>query len=141
METTTDFYGTEIPKNAHGSKNLDSYTSSARLITKAATTLYDEIIMPDYWVRKIGLCENHIITEEKASDNSSYEQLSLFTTTESFAKQSEEDEKFLEKERKMQEAMLLVKKRYGKNAMLKGMNLQEGATTISRNKQIGGHNA
>ena len=141
VETTTDFYGREIPKNAHGSKNLDSYTSSARLITKAATTLYDEIIMHDYWVRKIGLCANHIITEEKASDNSSYEQLSLFTTTESFAKQSEEDEKFLEKERKMQEAMLLVKKRYGKNAMLKGMNLQEGATTISRNKQIGGHNA
>ena len=143
-EMTTDAYGRKVPKHAHGTTNLNRRTSSTRLILDAVMALYDDIVNPDLLVRRINVTANRLIEEREAKaleQEGTYEQLTLFTDFEAEQKQKEEEEAFLSKERKLQEAMLSVKKRYGKNAMLKGMNLQEGAMTKERNNQIGGHKA
>ncbi len=142
-EVTTDSYGRKVPKHAHGTANLGRQTSSTKQIMEAVMELYDNIVNPDLLVRRINITANRLVDEGEAKEvtEGSYEQLTLFTDYEAEQKKKEEEEAILSKERKLQEAMLAVKKRYGKNAMLKGMNLQEGAMTMERNNQIGGHKA
>lgn len=140
-EITTDRYGRKVPKHAHGTVNLEKKTSSTRIITDAVIDLYDRIVDPDLLVRRINVTANKLIDEKEAAEAASFEQLDLFMDYSKVEEEHRQENEKLAKERKLQEAMLSVKKKYGKNAMLKGMNLQEGATTISRNNQIGGHNA
>ena len=140
-EVTVDRYGRRVPKHAHGTANLDRQTSSTRLITDAVMDLYDRIVDPKLLVRRITVAANHLVEESAVQEGTAFEQLNLFTDYEALAKEQEEENARLKKERKLQEAMLTVKKKYGKNAILKGMNLQEGAMTIERNNQIGGHKA
>lgn len=142
-EITVDHYGRRVPKHAHGTANLDRQTSSAKLILDVVMELYDHITDKNLLVRRIHVTANHLIDEAAAQsrERTSYVQLDLFTDYEALEKQNQETETALKKERALQEAILSVKKKYGKNAILKGMNLEEGATTIERNRQIGGHKA
>ena len=140
-EVTKDYYGRMTPKHAHGTANTGRFTSSTKLITDAVTELYDKIVNPDLTIRRINITANHLMEESRAAETGTYEQLTLFDNSEETKKQKEAEEMQLSKERKLQEAMLSVKKRYGKNAMLKGMNLEEGAMAKERNNQIGGHKA
>lgn len=140
-EVTTDMYGRKVPKHAHGTINLKSSTSSTKVITKAVLELYDSIINRELLTRRITIVANRLIDENSIIKEENYEQLELFTDYATQQKEKEAEDADTAKERKLQEAMLSVKKKYGKNAMLKGMNLQEGATTMERNKQIGGHKA
>ena len=139
-ETTTDRYGRKIPKHAHGTANLDRYTSSSRLIIQAALELFDRIVNPDLLVRRLYLTANHVLAEKDVPENSSGQQLSLFSYAENQAQQEAREAELL-REKKMQEAVLEIKRRFGKNAILKGMNLVEGATAKDRNGRIGGHKA
>ena len=140
-EVTVDRYGRRIPKHAHGTANLGRQTSSSRLITEAVMELYDRIVNPDLLVRRVYLTANHVVDEREATKTEVYEQLDLFTDYEALQEQRREEEEKLEREKKMQQAVLDIKKKFGKNAILKGMNLEEGATTIMRNGQVGGHKA
>lgn len=141
-EITTDRYGRKIPKHAHGTENLERYTSSARLLSEAVLRLYGRIVDPGLLVRRVTVTAAHVL-EESAVREAEQEpvQLDLFTDYEALERQRQEEEKVLEREKKMQQAVLEIKKKYGKNAILKGMNLEEGATTTKRNRQIGGHKA
>ncbi len=141
LQIKTDWYGRSIPKHSNGTRNLVKPTCSSRLLTDALLSIYDETVHAGFLVRRLTITANHIISEAEAAQKLTYQQLSLFTIQEDEDILSKQASESLEKERKMQEAMLLVKNRYGKNAMLKGTNLQEGATMISRNNQIGGHHA
>lgn len=136
----TDHYGRTVPKSAHGSENLGRKTSSTKLIIDAAMRLFDRIVNPDLLVRRMYVVANHVVPEEKVLAEGTYEQLDLFTYAEAEEKKQKEEEAF-RRERRMQEAVLSIKKKYGKNAVLKGMNLTEGATAKDRNSQIGGHRA
>ncbi len=138
---TTDYYGRQVPKHAHGTANLERMTSSSRLITEAVMSLYNRIINPDLLVRRINLTTNNVVEESKASEHNTPIQLDLFTDYEELERKRNEEKAALEKERKMQEAVLSIKKRFGKNAILKGLNYEEGATAKDRNQQIGGHKA
>ena len=138
---TTDHYGRKIPKHAHGSINLKRKTSSAKLIISAVLELYDEIINPALLIRRVTLAANHVIKEEELEKQEHYEQMNLFTDYEALEEQRKAEEEELEREKKIQKTVLDIKKKYGKNAIVKGMNLEEGAMTINRNKQIGGHKA
>lgn len=144
-EITTDYYGRKVPKHAHGTANLGRQTSSTKLITDAVMDLYDRIVDQNLLVRRITIVANRLVDESTVAQEGAYEQLNLFTDFGAEGAKKEAGKQALEealtKERKLQEAMLSVKKRYGKNAMLKGMNLEEGAMTIERNNQIGGHKA
>jgi DNA polymerase V len=133
-EITIDHYGRQVPKHAHGTANLGHATSSTRQIIDAVMELYDRIVEPALLIRRITVVAGHLVSETAAAESAPYEQLDLFTD---YAAQNEARAK----ERKLQEAMLSVKKKYGKNAILKGTDLQDGATTIDRNNQIGGHKA
>ena len=140
-EVTTDRYGRQVPKHAHGTANLSRATSSTRLITEAVMELYDRIVNPNLLIRRLNLTANHVVSEQSAQKKETYEQLTLFTDYEDREQQRRAEETELEKEKKMQQAVLDIKKKFGKNAILKGMNFEEGATTIQRNSQIGGHRA
>lgn len=144
-EITTDYYGRQVPKHAHGTVNLDKKTSSTRLIMDAVMNLYDRIVDKNLLVRRVTIVANRLVDENTVATEENYEQLNLFSDFGNAGLEKEAKQKVTEealaKERRLQEAMLSVKKRYGKNAMLKGMNLEEGATTIERNNQIGGHKA
>lgn len=140
-EITIDYYGRKVPKHAHGTTNLSRKTSSTKLITEAVIELYDRIVNPKLLVRRVTLTANRVVDEKTVVFENAYEQLNLFTDYESEIKRREEEKVQLEREKRMQQAVLSIKKRFGKNAILKGMNLQEGATTVDRNKQIGGHKA
>ena len=138
---TTDYYGRQTPKHAHGTANLDRMTSSSKLITEAVMDLFDRIVNPDLLVRRINISTNNIVEESKANEHNQPIQLDLFTDYEELKRQKEEEQAALDKERRMQEAVLSIKKRFGKNAILKGLNYEEGATAKDRNQQIGGHKA
>lgn len=140
-EITSDRYGRKVPRHAHGTENLGHPTSSAQVIMEAVMRLYDRIINPDLLIRRVTVAANHLLDEAKVAEKETFEQMDLFTDYAALEREKREEEERLSKERKLQEAMLSVKKKYGKNAILKGMNLQEGATTIERNRQIGGHKA
>ena len=133
----TDRYGRKIPKTAHSSENIGRYTSSTKLICETAMSLFDRIVDKNLLVRRMYIVANHIITEKDAEKESEYVQLDLFTDT----KMQEAEENELKKEKDMQKAILKIKSKYGKNSIIKGMNLKEGATALERNKQIGGHKA
>lgn len=140
-EVTTDRYGRKIPKHAHGTVNLDKLTSSEKRITKAVMELYDRIVDPTLLIRRLNITANHVVPEGSAEELEVVEQMDLFTDYAALEKQREEEKAELEREKRMQQAVLCIKKRFGKNAILKGMNLQEGATAKDRNEQIGGHKA
>lgn len=140
-EITTDRYGRRVPKHANGTANLKRLTSSEELIAGAVMELYDRIVDPVLLVRRITVTANRLVEETEAGKAESYEQMDLFTDYGSLEKEREEQEAKLARERKLQEAMLDIKGKYGKNAVLKGMSLQEGATAVERNRQIGGHKA
>lgn len=140
-EVTTDHYGRKIPKHAHGTINLEKQTSSSKLLCNAIMELYDRIVDSKLLVRRINISANRVVGEESVIDKPVFEQLDLFTDYVAEEKKREEEKKTLEREKNMQKAMLDIKKKYGKNAILKGMNLQEGATAKDRNNQIGGHKA
>ncbi|MBR2896033.1 MAG: DNA methylase [Oscillospiraceae bacterium] len=141
---TTDHYGREVPKPAHGTANIGRQTSSAKLITEALLGLYDRIVNPKLLVRRLNLTAAHVVPEGSAAEASgteTFEQLDLFTDYEVKRKKQEADSAALERERRQQEAILNIRKKFGKNAILKGMSLEEGATSKERNGQIGGHKA
>jgi len=140
-EVITDRYGRKVPKHAGGTANLNRQTSSACIIMDAVMALYDRIIDPNLLIRRVTVVANHLVDEVIVKESGHFEQLDLFTDYTALETTQKEEEEKLSKERKLQEALLSVKKKYGKNAILKGMNLQEGATTIERNRQIGGHKA
>ncbi len=140
-EVKTDRYGRQVPKHAHGTINLDTKTSSTETIMKAVLELYENITNKNLLIRRLNITANRVVDEKTIQTEPVFEQMDLFTDYAAVEKEQKIEEKKREKERKLQEAMLSVKKKYGKNAMLKGTDLQEGATAIDRNKQIGGHRA
>ena len=137
-----DHYGRQIPKHAHGTINLEGYTSSTKKIVGAAAELYDRIADKNLLVRRLNIVANHVLPESAApKKNEGFQQLDLFTDYAALQAEQEQERAALDREKKMQQAMLTIKKKFGKNAILKGMNLEEGATAKDRNKQIGGHKA
>ncbi len=141
-EITTNYYGKAVPKHAHGTFNFDKPTSSSKLIMDGTAELYDRIVNPDLLVRRLSLVANHVIPESVAAEqNRAPQQLDLFTDYEALEKQKQEEKAKRDKERRLQETQLKIKQRFGKNAILRGLNFEEGATAKERNKQIGGHKA
>ncbi len=140
-EVTVDHYGRRVPKHAHGTINLPRYTSSTREILQAVTELYDRIVDPRLLVRRVNITANRILWEEDAPPPEESGQLDLFTDYAAIAARKEQEDAARAREKRMQETLLNIKKKYGKNAVFKGMNLEEGATALERNKQIGGHKA
>ncbi len=136
-ETTADRYGRKIPKHAHGTFNLSRQTASTRLIVEGAMTLFDKIVDRKLSVRRMFITANHVVRERDARKGAGMEQLDLFSDPEDLRAQEE----MLERERRRQKVVLAIKEKYGKNAILKGMNFEEGATARERNRQIGGHKA
>jgi DNA polymerase V len=140
-EITTDHYGRTVPKSAHSSINLGRQTSSTKLILDAVTELFERITDKNLLIRRVNITANHVVDEAAVHKTDNFEQLDLFTDYAAVQTKKEEAEAGLAREKKMQQAMLEIKKKHGKNAILKGMNLEEGATTVDRNRQIGGHKA
>lgn len=132
-----DSYGRSIPKHAHGSINLGRYTSSTKLIVKSMMELFDRIVDENLLVRRVNIAANDVQDEATIKEKESFQQLSLFMDSEEQKREQAE----LDREKKVQQAALAIREKYGKNALLKGMNLLEGATTRERNRQIGGHKA
>ena len=142
-EIMMDYYGRPVPKHTHGTANLASYSSSSREIIDAVMYLYDRIVNRDLLIRRLNISTNRVIREDNRPQkmDKSPQQLDLFTDYESVEKTQKNKQKKLEKERRMQEAVIKIKQRFGKNAILKGTSYAEGATAKERNKQIGGHRA
>ena len=150
-ETSTDHYGRQVPKHAHGSENLEEFTVSTREIVDAVLAIYDRVVDPELMVRRIGVVANHVMEEKAAASQEKYEQLELFKDygvaaadpkqAAKTAKEAAREEERKQREKKMQQAVLGIQKRYGKNAVLKGTDFEEGATKRERNNQIGGHKA
>ena len=141
-EITANYYGKQVPKHAHGSFNFEKPTSSSRLIMEGASELFDHHVNPDLLIRRLNLTTNHVVSEASvALQENAPQQLDLFTDYEALEKLRQEEQAKLDKERRMQEAQLKIKQRFGKNAILRGLNFEEGATAKERNEQIGGHKA
>ncbi len=138
---TTDFYGRKIPKHAHGTANLGRHTSSTKLIIDAVMELFSRVVDEKLLVRRITLSANHLFFESDIPKSDVPEQLNLFTDYEALQAEREAEDAALSREKRRQQAVLDIKKRYGKNAILKGMNFEDGATARDRNSQIGGHKA
>lgn len=139
---TTDHYGRSVPKHAHGSQNLGHVTSSSRQLMDAAAALYERIADKNLLIRRVSLAACHAVSEtEAAAACTDYQQLDLFTDYEALEKAKQAQQEASEREKKVQKAVLDIKKKFGKNAVLKGMNLESAATSSRRNEQIGGHNA
>ena len=132
-----DYYGRPSPQHAHGTGNLDRWTNSTRRIRKAILEIFDRTVDPDLLIRRVNIAA--AVLPEKDAPREGPEQLDLFTDYEALEKQRAEEQAADEKERRMQQTTLLIQQKYGKNAVLKGMNFLEGGTTIERNAQIGGH--
>ncbi len=141
-EIKKDYYGRDVPKHAHGTINLLNHTSSTILLVKAVEELYDRIIDKNLLVRRVNISFNNIIIESQLDTvDKGFEKISLFDDENQVTPRKVQENKRLEREHRQQQAILEIKKKYGKNAVVKGMNLEEGATTIERNKQVGGHKA
>ena len=140
-EVKKDYYGRMVPKHAHGTANLPTATSSTKEILEAVTGLYEEIVNPLLFVRRISLTANKVVREKDVTVGQSFEQLDLFTDYAALEVKKKEVQEERNREKSVQKAVLDIKKKYGKNAVLKGMNLIEGATAVTRNRQIGGHKA
>ena len=142
-EISTDMYGRKIPKHAHGTRNLEEWSASGKKIMKAGLSLYDEIVDPVLSIRKLYVTANHIISNTKAEEKKQYQQISMFDLLQA---ENEGQEKVDIKrddirEKNLQKAELEIKKRFGKNAIMRGISLEKGATAKERNDQIGGHKA
>lgn len=138
---TTDRYGRKMPKHAHGTVNLKGASSSSKVILEAVMDLFDRIVNPKLLVRRIYVTANHVADEKTVSMKTEFEQMNLFVDYAAREAEQKAESERLARERKLQEASLAIKKKFGKNAILKGMNLEEGATARQRNSQIGGHKA
>ena len=138
---TTDYYGRKVPKHAHGTANLGKYTSSTKRIVEATLSLYDRIVNPSLLVRRVYVVAGRVMNESDAPRDSANEQMDLFTDYAAKERQEAEEAEALAREKRRQNAILAIQKKYGKNAILKGMNFEEGAMTRERNQQIGGHRA
>ena len=136
-EITIDRYGRKVPKHSHGTINIDHKTSSTKIIMEAIMNLYERIINKDLLTRRINITANNVVNENSVIEEKHFEQVDLFTNYEDLSKKKAKEKA----EKEIQKAMLNIKKKYGKNAIIKGMNLQDGGTTIDRNRQIGGHKA
>ena len=141
-EITTNYYGKAVPKHAHGTWNFDTQTSSSSLMMTAAAELFDRLVNPYLLIRRLNLTVNHVVSESVADvKHTEPQQLDLFTDYDALEQQKQEEQARLDKERRIQEAQLKIKQRFGKNAILRGLNFSEGATAKERNEQIGGHKA
>ncbi|MBR1516836.1 MAG: DNA methylase [Bacteroidales bacterium] len=142
-EIVSDFYGRAVPRPAHGSANLGQHTSSSHRIVDAILAIFDHTVDRRLLVRRLNVCANHVISEKQAAELHARQsvQLNLFTDYDSMQKEQELECTEREKERKVQEALLSIKHKFGKNAILKGLNFEEGATARDRNRQVGGHKA
>ena len=139
---SVDWYGRKVPKSAHGTANLHRFTSSSRLIGKAILALYDEIVDKHLLVRRLNISTNHVISEEQMKQRTSKPvELDMFTDYEAVKKEKQIEEAALARERKIQETIINIKNKFGKNSLLRGLNFNEGSTAKERNKQIGGHKA
>ena len=138
-ELKKERYGKKVPKAAHGSVNLGKQTSSTKRIMEKVLSLYDRIVDPELQVRRMSITANHVIPEGEVQEE--VMQYSLFDDVEAQEQKRKQEQESLKKEHQLQEAILSIKDRYGKNAILKGMNFREGAMTIERNEQVGGHKA
>lgn len=134
-EITIDRYGRSVPKHAHGTQNIDHYTSSSKIIGEAVIKLYERIIDKNLLTRRINISANNLINENDVKNQQTFEQIDLFTDYSELKKEQEKEKK----EHELQKSILDIKKKYGKNAILKGMNFEDGGTTIERNEQVGGH--
>lgn len=137
----TDHYGRKVPKPAHGTARFQKPTSSSRLIIDKTASLFDEIVNMGLLIRYINISVGHVVNEDDLSEEAVPQQLDLFADYDKMAAEAEKESAALQKERKIQEAQIAIKRRFGKNAILKGLNFEEGATAIERNRQIGGHKA
>ena len=138
-EVTTDMYGRSIPKPSHGTININHYTSSSKLIIEKMSELFDRIIREDLLVKRINMSANNAIDRSSVKENVIVEQFDLFTDTSALDEKIKKEKSDEKSENDLQNILLDIKNKYGKNAILKGMNLESGATTKDRNKQIGGH--
>lgn len=136
-----DYYGRTVPKHAHASVNLGKFSSSTKLITEKTMELLDQIYDRRLNTRKIGIAANHVVARDSVPEKPQFEQLTLFTDYEKRQEEEAAEKEELAKEQKLQEAMLSIKNKFGKNAILKGLSFQEGATERERNQEIGGHKA
>ena len=136
-DIATDPYGRQIPKHAHGTVNLGRFTSSTKLSLQKVAELFDRIVDPSLLIRRMNIVANHVVSEKFAPKDDGMQQLDLFVDPD----QADKDETTLKREQDRQKAVLHIRRKYGKNALVKGMNLEEGATAMDRNKQIGGHKA
>ena len=138
-----DHYGRPVPKAAHGSINLPGRTSSTKVIMEAVSELFDRVVNPNLLVRRMNVAANHVISEERSEQMKKEEffQPDLFTDFEGLEERLQREEEERKKEKKVQKTLLDIKKKYGKNAVLRGMNLEEGGTAVERNGQVGGHKA
>lgn len=136
-----DHYGRPIPKHSHGTINLDHKTSSSKIFVKEFTKLFDRIVNPMLLVRRLNLTANGVVNKDSVKEEKVIEQFDLFTNSEKFDKEMIVEKEKEEKEDKLQHVLLDIKKKYGKNGILKGMNLEKDGTTIDRNRQVGGHSA
>lgn len=137
----TDRYGRAVPKSVHGSYNLEFQTASAKMITKAVCSLYDRLVDKRLLVRRMYVVANNVISEDAVNNFSAFEQLDLFTDYDKREEETAHTEEKRQKEKRRQEAILEIKRKYGKNAIVRGMSLKEGATARERNRQVGGHKA
>ena len=140
-EVTKDRYGRNIPKHAHGTANLEGYSSSTKQIMAAMLALFDRIADKNLLIRRLNVTANRVIDEKSMSKEPQYRQMDLFTDYAAEQAKQKAEQAELAREKKMQETMIGIKKKFGKNAILKGTNLSEGATGKDRNNQIGGHKA
>ena len=139
IQITTDRYGRKIPKHAHGTINLKESTSSTKVIMEAIEELYERIINKKLLVRRINVVANNVINEKEINPKTNNEQISLFIDYKKLEEEKKKENAIRKKENNLQHAIIDIKKKYGKNAVLKGMNLEKDGTTIERNAQIGGH--
>ncbi len=140
-EVTLDHYGRTVPKSAHGTQNLEEYTSSTKRILDAMMRLFDRIVDPSLLVRRVNVVANHVLSEHETPKKEESGQMDLFIDYDVKEAEKKEEEQRMTKEKAMQKAILFIKNKFGKNAILKAANLQEGAMTIERNRQVGGHKA
>lgn len=138
-EISVDHYGRKVPKHAHGTINLDYRTSSTKVLSKKCIELFERIINKDLLVRRINICACNLVDESKAKNDEVHEQLDLFSENINKSLENEKEKEQREEELKLQRVLLNIKNKYGKNSILKGMNLVDGGTTIDRNGQVGGH--
>ena len=140
-KTKTDFYGRKVPQHAHGTAAIEKDTSSSKRIVETVSALFERIVDKDLLVRRINVEALHVIGEKTAHEKSSPRQLDLFTDYDAEREKAEEADAMLERERQAQLAMLHIRQKYGKNAVLRASSLEDGATAKGRNQQIGGHRA